>query len=261
MYRLRIMVPDYNLDTPEAISIRYNTAGIGTRFLAAALDFLIWVVLAAVLLLGAAALGAYGVAGHEIALILLGTLAFFILYAYYIVFETLWQGQTPGKRVLKIRVIRRDGQPIGFFEAFIRNVVRVVDFLPVFYGVGVITMFVSKESRRLGDYAAGTIVVLEDPVTIDEITLAPPRAQPALGVVDPDELNWDVRALRPDDLVLIRRYMQRSAQLPPAARAEVGTALAERVASRIGARSPLDPTHFVERVLYLREQGRVDGPR
>lgn len=252
------MVPDYSLDTPEAISIRYDTAGIGTRFLAAALDFLIWAVLAVILIVGAVALSAYGIVGHDTALILLGTLAFLILYAYYIIFETLWQGQTPGKRVLKIRVIRRDAHPIGFTEAFIRNVVRVVDFLPVFYGIGVITMFVSKQSRRLGDYAAGTIVVLENPVTLAEITSGTPATQPALGAIDPDELGWDMRALLPDDLLLMRRFLERAEQLPAAARAGVGMALAERVAGRIGARSPLDPTRFIERVQYLREHDHWD---
>lgn len=257
------MLPDYNLDTPEAISIRYDIAGIGTRFLAAALDFLIWVILAVILIVGAIALGAFGVVGRDTALILLGSLAFLILYAYYIIFETLWQGQTPGKRALKIRVIRRSGHPIGFTDAFIRNVVRIVDSLPAFYGVGVITMFISEESRRLGDYAAGVIVVREDPVTIEEISRAPgpATAQPALGDVDPDELTWDVRALLPDDLMVMRRFMDRSADIPAPARAEIGHALADRVAERIGARSPLDPTRFIERVLYIRELDHLDHVR
>lgn len=254
-------MPDYDLDTPEAVSIRYDTAGIGTRFLAAAIDFLIWIALAAMIVAGALSLSSFGIVARDTALILLSSLAFLILYGYYVIFETLWQGQTPGKRVLKIRVIRRDGHPIGFFEAFIRNVVRIVDFLPVLYGIGVITMFVSKESRRLGDYAAGTLVVREDPVKIEDITDRRPSAQPALGAIDPDELRWDVHALRADDLALMRRFMERSPQLPPVARTEVGMALAERVANRIGARSPLDPTSFIDRVLYLREYERVDSER
>lgn len=122
-------------------------------------------------------------------------------------------------------------------------------------------MFISTESRRLGDYAAGTIVVREDPVTIEQIATGPPTTQPPLGAVDPDEVGWDVRALLPDDLVVMRRFMDRSANLPGPARAEIGQALAERVAERIGARHPLDPTRFIERVLYIRELAYADGRR
>lgn len=251
------MVPEYKLATPEAISIRYDLAGIGTRFLAAAIDFLAWIVLAIILAVGALALGTFGALGRSTALILFGTLSFLILYGYYIIFETLWEGQTPGKRIMKIRVIRRTGHAIGFADAFIRNVVRIVDFLPSFYGVGVITMFISPESRRLGDYAAGTIVVLERaPLTIAAIAPEPARivSQPALGAVDPDELRWDVRALDSEDLLLMQHYLDRSRNLPADASLAIGHTLAARIANRIGARAPLDPGQFVERVLYLREQ-------
>jgi hypothetical protein len=86
-------------------------------------------------------------------------IAFGFLWGYYIFFETLWDGQTPGKRRARLRVIRSDGLPIGFAEAAIRNLVRMVDFLPAYYGVGVVAMFVDGRSRRLGDLAAGTLVV------------------------------------------------------------------------------------------------------
>lgn len=256
------MLPDYKLDTPEVITINYGIAGIGTRFLAAAIDSLVWVLLIIVLIAGAIALGTFGEIARNVAWILFGTLSFLIVYGYYILFETFWQGQTPGKRVLKIRVLRTTGHPIGFVDAFVRNVVRIVDFLPSFYGVGVVTMFISRESRRLGDYAAGTIVVKEQaPVKIDQIAAGSRPAllpQAALGAIDPDELGWNLRALTADDLMLMRLFLERARQLPPNATRTIGQELAERIANRVGARSPLDAVRFVERVLYLREQAPTE---
>ena len=95
-------------------------------------------------------------------LIGLFTLAVFLVTAgYFMLFEILWSGQTPGKRLVGVRVIRENGYPIRPIDAVIRNLVRVVDWLPGIYGVGVLTMLLNKRSKRLGDFASGTIVVRE----------------------------------------------------------------------------------------------------
>src|SRR4029078_5649079 len=80
---------------------------------------------------------------------------------YYMVFEILWNGQTPGKRLVGVRVMRENGYPIRPVDAVIRNLVRIVDWLPATYGIGVLTMLLNKRSKRLGDFASGTIVVRE----------------------------------------------------------------------------------------------------
>ncbi len=90
---------------------------------------------------------------------ILGLISFILLWGYYIFFEILWNGQSPGKRWVGLRVIRIDGTPITLSESIIRNLVRIIDFLPTAYGVGVVTMFINTNSRRVGDLAAGTIVV------------------------------------------------------------------------------------------------------
>src|SRR5207302_5607161 len=88
--------------------------------------------------------------------------ALFVIYwGYFATFEALWNGQTPGKRWAGIRVIKETGRPINAFEAISRNLVRVIDFFPGFYGVGVLTMLLNAKNRRLGDYVAGTLVVHE----------------------------------------------------------------------------------------------------
>jgi len=100
---------------------------------------------------------------------------FAIFWGYYIVFEMAWNGQTPGKRWIGLRVIKVNGYPISLVDSTIRNLVRVVDFLPAYYGLGVIAMFANAQARRLGDFAAGTVVVKErKEVTLE--SLRPPAA-------------------------------------------------------------------------------------
>jgi hypothetical protein len=86
-------------------------------------------------------------------------LNFAVIWGYYICFEWLNHGQTPGKQVARIRVVQLDGSPVSALPAVVRNLVRVIDFLPGGYGVGLIVMFTNDQSRRLGDFAAGTLVV------------------------------------------------------------------------------------------------------
>src|SRR5205809_1028494 len=87
---------------------------------------------------------------------------FLIINGYFAIFEWLWSGQTPGKRWLKLRVIREDGRPISFFEAMIRNLIRVIDFMvPPFYSVGLVSVFSTARDQRVGDLVAGTVVVRE----------------------------------------------------------------------------------------------------
>jgi len=159
------------IETPEQTSLEFAVAGIGSRFLAMALDTLIQFGCYAVLaLVGFGVVRAFpglaDLAGTWIgALILL--LLFGVYFGYFIFFEALWNGQTPGKRVIRLRVIKDDGRPIHTGEAFGRNLLRVVDELPFLYAVGIACILFSKQSKRLGDFVAGTIVVHER--TIEEI--------------------------------------------------------------------------------------------
>jgi uncharacterized RDD family membrane protein YckC len=154
------------IDTPENVTFDYDVAGIGSRFLAALIDTALLLV-AQVLLFGTFLLIAVYVfnmdfsesEGFSWMVALMGVISFIFLWGYYIFFEILWNGQTPGKRWVGLRVIRMDGTPITASEAIIRNLVRIIDLMPMSYGVGVVTMFVNTNSRRVGDLAAGTLVV------------------------------------------------------------------------------------------------------
>ncbi|MEO8288213.1 MAG: RDD family protein [Chloroflexota bacterium] len=174
------------ISTPEQVAFHYEMAGIGSRFVASLLDHLILVVAMVLvycamfsLLFGGLFSGSQS--GEEFGFGLLAVLVlveFLIFWGYFVLFELVWNGQTPGKRAGKLRVIRRDGQPVHAGEVMIRNLVRIVDFLPGFYGIGLVTMFIDKDARRLGDMAAGTIVVREGEQTrLRDVQVAQPQQQ------------------------------------------------------------------------------------
>lgn len=205
-----------NIDTPENVIFGYNVAGIGSRFLAALFDTaLILIVQVLVILPILFFIGFKDFAENLTSWIaaLLGLLSFLFLWGYYIFFELVWNGQTPGKRLVGLRVVRRDGTPITLSEAFIRNLVRIVDLMPTGYGVGLIVMFIDAQSRRLGDLAAGTLVIHDrgplsletlNPTTLEAKTEPPFTDSPFESVFE---------RLTPADLRLADEYMQRQATL------------------------------------------------
>ena len=137
-------------ETPEGVDLGLRVAGPAPRALALALDWLIRLALYMVL----TPLAAFS--GLGAGLILLG--AFLIEWLYPVIFEVL-KGATPGKRAMGLAVVHDDGTPVGLPASMIRNLLRVVDFLPIFYGVGLISTLVDPDFRRLGDLAAGTLVI------------------------------------------------------------------------------------------------------
>ena len=184
---------EYTIATPENVTFGYEVAGIGSRFIGALVDtFLIVVLLFLANLLVAVVLGYVAddggfrgdfeadpgwLAGLVIALYAL--LNFAIIWGYYIFFELGWHGQTPGKRVAGTRVVRLDGSGAGFLEVAIRNLVRIVDFMPFAYAVGFVTMFLNRNARRLGDFAAGTLVIRQQrEIRLDQLGHSSQQALP-----------------------------------------------------------------------------------
>lgn len=183
------------ISTPEQVAFQYEMAGIGSRFVASLLDHLILVT--ALILINCAfyglALGAIMRSADEsvvyLVLAIITLVSFTLFWGYFVLFETIWNGQTPGKRAGRLRVIRRDGQPVRAGEVMIRNLVRLIDFLPGFYAIGLITMFINKDACRLGDLAAGTIVVREGELTnlsdirVPVTSSSNPSTQPAYASI------------------------------------------------------------------------------
>jgi len=244
------------IDTPEQIALELPLAGIGSRFLAMAIDTLIQT---ALYLITAVIFIITLPVGSSVLMFLprlIGpAMAVFILFAiywgYFAIFEILWKGQTPGKRYAGIRVIKESGRPINAFEAIGRNLMRAVDGLPGIYGVGLVCMMCNRQSRRLGDFVAGTVVVHEKPTeevrpswnTATEAS----AATPGLGQVTADEL------------VLIETYLHRRWELDRLVRLNTAIQIADRIKAKTGLQSK--PQQHVDDFLEeaarkIRDSGR-----
>lgn len=209
--------------TPEAVRLRIDLAGLGSRMIAWLIDTLLQAVILIPVLIGFLADGVTGT-GESV---VLGILVFSILWLYFPLFEWLWSGQTPGKRAQSIRVIRTDGQPVTFAPVLVRNLVRFVDVLLLPF-VGVISMIVTRRAQRLGDLAAGTLVIRE-------------RALPAPQAIDLGEggaaeavPGLDTSRLTEREYGLIRSFLARRASLDPAARQRLAAGLMASVRERLG---------------------------
>ncbi|MGD8624073.1 MAG: RDD family protein [Anaerolineae bacterium] len=230
------MNDEFLIETPELVSLGYQVADIGSRFMAALVDtILIAIIQAAVL--GATWAVYVSTSGGSLTswlAAILGLVGFALFWGYYLLFEMIWNGQSPGKRWVGLRVIKDSGAPISFVDSAVRNLVRLIDFLPLYYGIGVIVMFLNRRARRLGDLAAGTLVVRErKDVTLDSLVASAPRPRPA-GEGEQESLPG-LENLDAGDYDLIVRFLRRRHDL-----ANRG-ALAQKVAAGISARMGLSP--------------------
>jgi uncharacterized RDD family membrane protein YckC len=264
-----------NIDTPELVSIEMPIAGIGSRFIATLVDGLIWAAAGVVLvILFTILFAALHFASRTSENWLTGVLfliVFLMQWGYFSLFEAFNNGRTPGKQVAKIHVIHRSGRAISFVESLARNLLRYVDYLPGFYAIGIITIFLSKQNQRLGDMVAGTLVVRDREVdtphwgelgsrTITAQVFEPVvTAAPHMSVRLPAP---NVARLSATDLEVLEGFFARRLDMDLATRA----ALAQRMASALCAKSGLEipagisVETFLEAVAHqIREVGRVGG--
>jgi len=263
-----------SIDTPELVAIELPLAGIGSRFIALLVDYLIWsaglVLLIIVAVVVLPAMHAFNVKSAQWAEAIVIFLVFLCNWGYFTLFEAFWNGRTPGKRVARIRVIQRSGRSIGLLESMARNLVRYVDQLPFFYAVGVITMFVTRQHQRLGDLAAGTLVVRdrepETPLwgdtgsrtfTAQLFKANAPIPEPHTALTLPAS---GIAKLTSSDLEVLEGFFSRRLDMSMATR----QALAGRIGAAIQAKSGLEvPEGFsVETFLeatarQLRDQARM----
>ena len=169
---------DLIVATPERVSFDYQVAGIGTRGIAQVLDLLIVTGLLIAVGLFAFAAGSVTNSNTVFTLVLIIG-GFIVVFGYFWLSEALWSGQTLGKKAFRLRAVGDRGEPLTFLQAGIRNVVRIVDFLPYGYGVGMVVLFANGKGKRLGDLAAGTIVVKDsDFVGVWQLRGGRPQAIP-----------------------------------------------------------------------------------
>jgi uncharacterized RDD family membrane protein YckC len=218
--------------TPEAVVLDFERAGVASRTLAMALDVLalivIWLLLALTTALVFGFEGTGAAVGYVIA-----SLA--IVFAWFCGFETLWRGRTPGKAALGLRVVGADGTPIRFQQAFLRATLGLVDFLLIPVGfVAVVSILLSPRDQRLGDMAAGTLVVRERSA---QSYVAPAWFPPPPGY-EGYAASLDVTALDEDSYGLVRSYLLRMPELAPGARDHLAVRLANPLAVRMGHTPP-----------------------
>ena len=207
--------------TPEGVELEVALAGLGSRFLAAFVDLLIE---------GALVAGLAAVLFRSLddplatAGLVLG--GFAVVFGYHVLWEVLGSGRTPGKRVGGLRVVGDGGGPVRPRESTVRNILRLVDLQPgVTYGVGALSILLTGRNQRLGDLAAGTLVV--------RVTRAPRTAREAQRPEPRGLDRWDVSAITSTELATVRRFLERRAGLEPEARASLAAELASRLRPKV----------------------------
>lgn len=215
------------IETPERVPLAFALASIGNRFLAVAIDHFIQyftIFIAAWIFISISGIGDVtnldraeffqSMSKWTIAIMII--VLFLIFAGYFVFFEWLWSGQTPGKRLLKLRVIREDGRPVTLWEAIARNLLRIFDAVPGFvlpvYSVGLITIFLSGRDQRIGDMFAGTVVVrerLDEAPTFKE-TFSNPIADAAFRRVQKQtNFQADVNSITEAEIEVAESFLRR----------------------------------------------------
>lgn len=249
----------YVTDTPEGVPLELPLAGIASRMLAYAIDAAVVfggsLLLFLVAVLVGAATHSGAVADYAIAVAAVAFLAG-QLGVYFVLCEVLGGGTSVGKRALGLRVVDTRGGAIGLRQSLVRNVLRLVDALPSAYAVGLVAVVTTKHNQRLGDLAAGTLVVRTR--TVAAAPIAPPPAgstwsgapHGGWGWAPPAPLlGWDVTAVTAEEVAVVRQFLYRRYQLPVQARYSVAVDLATRLWPKVaGQPASVDPERFLEQV-------------
>lgn len=271
-----------SIATPEGVDIDLTLAGVGSRFVATFLDQLVQ---SAVLLALAVAAGLAGAGGGDggvgpsgngtsrgagrfdgngddvalAAFAVVALLLFAVQFGYHVLFETLASGRTPGKRWTGLRVVTTGGGPVGFLTSVVRNLLRVVDFLPGFYGVAIVSVLASRRNQRLGDIAAGTLVVRERSGPRQKRRRRWRRRQRTAGPAPqlprpPGTESWDVSSVTAEELATVRRFLERRTTLTPQSRSRLAHDLAVRLRPKVvGPAEDLHPELFLEELAAVKE--------
>lgn len=240
------------IDTPEQVHLEFVLADIGSRFMAVFADFVIQIAVALLFII----IDETADSGRMLSKLsgfqvwvkaVLIFLNFCLWWGYYAAFEALWNGQTPGKRWAGIRVIKETGRPINAFEAIARNLVRLVDLLPIIppYAVGIVTMLLNSKNRRLGDFVAGTLVVHDKKAQESELFFNTPQKAPEFSVYQAGRLGVP-------EIELIETFLARRLDIPAEVRQQSAVRIANMISAKLGidaSARPADNENFLELVV------------
>ncbi|WP_228016079.1 RDD family protein [Synechocystis salina] len=249
----------YQVETPESVELEFTLAGIGNRLYAVLIDYICLGTIVFVLLI------IWAVLAYNLSLYVsddwqlwLTAIQIFLIFAvyvgYFVFFETLWQGQTPGKRRAKIRVIRGDGRPVGLQEASLRALFRPIDD---FLYIGALMIIFGRQEKRIGDLLADTLVIRESrDQRGDRLQLQQPEAAKALAA-QLSQLSG-LERITADHWLVIRDYLLRRGDLLPKARQQAEARLAQQIQDRLRLTAPLadTPPEVLLEAVYLACQDR-----
>lgn len=241
--------------TPEHVHIRLEPAGMGSRFLAILIDAFIVLAVSTFLLFALQLVLPSGIAAA------LGvTLNFILTWGWHVWFEVKSQGRTPGKRALRLRVIDARGLPVSLYQSLVRNIVRILDFMPMFYGVGAISMLVTPSRRRLGDLIADTLVVRDDRALAYGGQLAAERRHNSLRT--PRVLRLIRHRIGLEEREFLLTLCLRSARMTPAARYDVMQEVATHYRALLGVEADsISGENFVRDLTAVLFQPREEEVR
>jgi uncharacterized RDD family membrane protein YckC len=233
------------ISTPEGVQLALPLAGIGSRFMALLIDLLIGAVVMTIAIVGTlAAVG--GVAAEIVA-----TCAFLLIVVVYnVVFEVFGGGRTIGKRAARLRVVSDDGAQVGLRASLIRNVIRILE-LSLLYIPALVSVLATRNNQRLGDLAAGTLVVRDQrPASV--IGTATPFVAPERFA------NWDVTGIGEQEASAVRAFLERRNALRPGARRTLAAQLAGQLRPLVaGVRPGLDDETFLEHLAAAKARGKM----
>jgi uncharacterized RDD family membrane protein YckC len=237
------MARNFEVVTPEHVAIRYELAGFGSRGIATSVDILLQglvFVLVVLTLRLLAYLDIVPAFDKWTKSVLLGVgilLHFLISWGYYIFFETLWSGETPGKRVMGLRVIKDGGYPVDFRAVLIRNLMRAVDSFPaVCYAIGFIALLANEHYKRLGDMAAGTLVVAQR--REEEAVLLPGMGETVMYRLLDATVLTQITRLDRDEYRMVKLFLTRRRELPQDKRGEFALRLAQPLIEKFNYKAP-----------------------
>ena len=245
------------VETPEQVAFSYAVAGIGSRAAAALIDYLVCILPFILMINFISSLAAgeatkaedVSTAGAWVVAIMI-LAQFIVLWGYHVLFEALWDGQTPGKRQMGLRVVQDGGYSVSFAASAVRNLARIVDMQPGFFHfVGLVSIGVSRSGKRLGDFLAGTMVIEERTVHLVAV------AAPASAAAAPPPLA----RLSEEEYALLDRFIARWLSLDIYRRVTLARGLAERFAARLDQIDGESPEYFLARLHAGERAARAAG--
>ena len=231
----------FTIETPEGVELELTLAGLGSRLGAALLDIVIQIVVFLAVALALTLAGNRLSADLEIFVLGMASLLIaLVILGYHIVFETLNGGRTPGKAAFGVRVTMVDGRPVTLTAVTLRTLLRLVDFLPALYLAGATSIIATARNQRLGDLVANTVVVRYRTAVVPV---------PAHALKWSVRKGWDVATVTDAELALVRRFVSRSYDLTPEARARLATETADRLRPKVTGGDDLDNVAFLTQLL------------